>query len=61
MTKRTYQPKKLKTLRKFGFRSRMSSHSGRATISRRRSKGRSSLSVSDIFRKIGKKPRNKIR
>ncbi|MHB8361997.1 MAG: 50S ribosomal protein L34 [Patescibacteria group bacterium] len=59
--KRTYQPKKLKTLRKFGFMSRMATHGGRNVIKRRRLKGRTELSISDVFRKIGKKPRNKIR
>ena len=59
--KRTYQPKKLKTLRKRGFLARMSSNGGRNVLKRRRAKGRQRLSASDIFRKIGKKPRNKIK
>ena len=59
--KRTYQPKKLKTLRKRGFLSRMSSNGGQNVLKRRRAKGRHNLTVSDIYRKIGKKPRNKIR
>ncbi len=59
--KRTYQPKKLKTLRKFGFMERSSSHGGRNVLKRRRLKGRVNLTISDIFRKIGKKPRNKVR
>jgi large subunit ribosomal protein L34 len=46
MTKRTWQPKKIKRLRKHGFRNRMNSISGRKTIKRRRNKGRKSLSVS---------------
>jgi large subunit ribosomal protein L34 len=59
--KRTYQPKKLKTLRKRGFFARMSSNGGQNVLKRRRAKGRYILTVSDSFRKIGKKPRNKIR
>ncbi len=40
---------------------RMSTHGGRNVIKRRKLKGRTELSISDVFRKIGKKPRNKIR
>ncbi|MDR2074425.1 MAG: 50S ribosomal protein L34 [Oscillospiraceae bacterium] len=42
---RTYQPKKIHRKRKHGFRNRMSARGGRNVLSRRRSKGRHSLSL----------------
>ena len=45
MSKRTWQPKKLKRLRDQGFLTRLSSKSGKDMISRRRSKGRHRLAV----------------
>lgn len=44
-TKRTYQPKKRKRLKKHGFRSKMASKSGRNIIKRRRLKKRSKLTT----------------
>ena len=42
--KRTYQPKKRQTSKVHGFRKRMATASGRKILSRRRSRGRVSLS-----------------
>jgi|GEM_PF-2456568 len=43
MIKRTWQPKKLKRARKFGFMERMNSGDGKRILSRRRNKGRTKL------------------
>ena len=45
MPKRTYQPKKLKRVRKHGFRKRMKTRGGREVIKRRRLKSRTKLAV----------------
>lgn len=45
MTKRTWNPKVKKRMRKHGFRKRMASTAGKNIIKRRRTKGRKSLAV----------------
>jgi len=46
MSKRTWQPKKLKRLRDHGFLKRMASAGGRSVLNARRRKGRKKLTVS---------------
>lgn len=43
MTKRTYQPRKRRRAKKFGFFARMATTGGQRVIKRRRSKGRKLL------------------
>ena len=45
MTKRTFQPRKRRRQRTFGFRARMATKGGRLVLSARRAKGRKKLSA----------------
>lgn len=58
---RTYQPKKRRRISVLGFLARSSSKSGKKVLSRRRAKGRKSLTVSEEFKLLRKKPRAGIR
>jgi len=59
--KRTYQPRKLKRIRKFGFRARNKDAGGKKVLKRRIAKGRKTLTVTDEYRLKRKKPLSKAR
>jgi len=59
--KRTWQPKKLKRIKKLGFRARSKTVGGRAVLKRKRRKGRKALTVSEEFKLLRKAPRNKAK
>ncbi len=59
--KRTYQPKNLKRLRKFGFRARNTDTGGKKVLKRRMKKGRKALTVTAEYKLLRKKPTSRIR
>jgi large subunit ribosomal protein L34 len=59
--KRTYQPKNLKRLRKFGFRARNKNAGGKKVLKRRIAKGRKTLTVTEEYKLKRKKPLSKAR
>lgn len=59
--KRTYQPKNLKRIRKFGFRARNKNSQGKKVLKRRVAKGRKSLTVSEEYKLKRKKNLSKAR
>jgi large subunit ribosomal protein L34 len=59
--KRTYQPKNVKRIRKFGFMARNSSVAGKKVLKNRRKKGRTRLSASEEYKLLRKKHKDTIR
>jgi large subunit ribosomal protein L34 len=57
----TYNPKKLRRIRRLGFLARNGTKGGKKVLKRRRRKGRKALTVSEEFKRLRKKPRAKIR
>ena len=59
--KRTYQPKNLKRIKKFGFRARNKNSQGKNVLKRRIAKGRKFLTVSEEYSLKRKKSLSRAR
>ncbi len=59
--KRTYQPKNLKRIRKFGFLKRNKTSKGKDILKRRRTKGRQNLTATEEYSLLRKKKTKTIR
>lgn len=59
--KRTYQPKNVKRIRKFGFMARNKTTDGKNVLKRRRAQGRKKLSASEEYKVLRKKTTKNIR
>jgi large subunit ribosomal protein L34 len=59
--KRTYQPKNLKRIRKFGFLKRNKTSKGKEVLKRRRTKGRQNLTATEEYSLLRKKKTKTIR
>lgn len=59
--KRTYQPRNIKRIRKFGFMARNKSADGKKVLKRRIQKGRKALSASEEYKVLRKKTTKSIR
>ncbi len=59
--KRTFQPKNLKRLRKFGFLKRNKTKAGKEVLKKRRTKGRKELTASEEYNLQRKKKTKTIR
>ena len=59
--KRTFQPKNLKRLRKFGFLKRNKTKDGKEVLKKRRAKGRKALTASEEYSLQRKKKTKTIR
>lgn len=59
--KRTYQPKNVKRIKKFGFMARNKTTDGKNVLKRRRVQGRKRLSASEEYKVLRKKTTKSIR
>mgnify|MGYP002152725614 CR=1 FL=1 len=59
--KRTFQPKNLKRIRKFGFLKRNKTKKGKEVLKRRRTKGRDALTASEEYALLRKRKTKTIR